>query len=272
MTKNKLAKLAAKGQENGTVGGDITQQALPDDFDPFSMLDEHLEKCATAQPLNVTTYGALPEQQAPTLIPTTMPDVVAFNANADPFANLRVSLKAWNTANPRQPPPNTHVQRLTDAIAAVPMVNGQFLDQAAQYELPGVGFYGPAAPRIPVAQPTTVTYREVTMPIDPVFTAGNELSNSDSAPEAPIDPAPVDPRNAGVVRTDRLELDFHNFVDCEAYANDDSSNQVGLVGMGITYDVNEQGAEPEFTLDFNGNENMFDFTSNVEFDSSQFLS
>ena len=103
MTKNKLAKLAARSEENGNVIGELAQQPLPDDFDPVSMLDEHLERCANVQQFSVDLFSQVSAQQAPVLKATEEADYGAFDSGVDVESALRSSLEEFNEGTFNEP-------------------------------------------------------------------------------------------------------------------------------------------------------------------------
>lgn len=138
MTKTKLAKIAAKAQENGNIDGPIVQEPLPDDFDPFTMLDEHLGARAATQPMTVTEYGTMPAPPRQNLRPTQDIGVFAFESGADEFAELTTSLTAYNAAHTAYNP-NVSIQ--TEALTAQPTSNGKWVDPTAPHNYPGVDFY-----------------------------------------------------------------------------------------------------------------------------------
>ncbi|KAI7282575.1 hypothetical protein KC345_g3440 [Hortaea werneckii] len=195
MTKNKLAKLAAKEQEDGLTSNTITQQTLPDDFDPVAMLDQHLGDYAINQPMEVSSFGNHPTTQPPTLTPTTRQDVLTFESNTQDYSGLAQSLAEFNGTHPHL---NGHHQ---SAIGAQPMVNGQWLQNVVQQDLPGVGFYLP-----------TNDYSQL-QDVDFASEQLNETQDSDPLAE--------------LARTTALEWDFDNFIDFHGGNNNTEGGRIG---------------------------------------------
>ncbi|KAI7382124.1 hypothetical protein KC336_g18696 [Hortaea werneckii] len=203
MTKNKLAKLAAKAQENGATSSSIAQQTLPDDFDPVAMLDQHLGACATSQPMEVSSFGNIPAAQPATLQQTKKPYAMTFESNAQEYGGLADSLAEFNATHPFPNYPRG------SAIGAQPMVNGQYLENVVQQDLPGVGFY---------------------LPTDDY----SQIQDIEFAPEPLNETQDSDPL-AELARTTALEWEFDNFIDFHGYSN----NTKGIVGgLGGAQDPN----------------------------------
>ncbi|RMY65893.1 hypothetical protein D0863_08815 [Hortaea werneckii] len=198
MTKNKLAKLAAKERENGLISSPIAQQTLPDDFDPVAMLDQHLGDYATNQPMEISSFGNNPAAQPPTLNPTTRQDVLTFESNTQDYSGLAQSLAQFNATHPY---PNGYHQA---AIGAQPMVNGQWLQDVVQQDLPGVGFYLP-----------TNDYSQF-QDIDLASEQLNETQDSDPLAE--------------LARTTALEWEFDTFIDYHGYNNNTEGRVNGQSG------------------------------------------
>jgi hypothetical protein len=131
MTKNKLAKLAAKAQENNGGG----QLPLPDDFDPIAMLNEDLKKCVGNNSLQVTEFGTEYSTQPPTLGPSGSPGFVSFDAAHDSDAMLRTQLEEFNMLH--QPLPQ---QNPMPVAGCPPVANGEFVADRREFDLPAHSF------------------------------------------------------------------------------------------------------------------------------------
>ena len=196
MTKTKLAKLAARSEQNGNVLGDLAQQPLPDDFDPVAMLDEHLANCANNQQLSITSFRQPPVQPAPVLRETSDPDYVAFDSGIDLESALRSSLIGFNndfySTNPSAIGNNPGT-----AICAQSTVNGECVDFAKmQTDLPGVGWYE-----------------------QQLAAAGEKAWYQPQAEKAAAPPSPLGYYPwAEVERHDRLEVEMDSWVDWDVYA------------------------------------------------------
>ena len=266
MTKTKLAKLAAKAQENDNIGGDMMQQPLPDDFDPVAMLDEHLGNHSTGH-FSLSHFGQVPQQQPPTLRATTEQNVLAFESGADNFGVLATSLQQFNDTHPQVQ--NAHAP--VTAITAQPTADGHFFEKDTQQALPGVGCYGTNANDATPAPSSQIAYSDAEMPIDPMVTAMDAWYNQQAA--RPMPSLPLD-HNAEVNRTDRLELDFNNFVDCEAYENSPDVTYAGPITPATAYPPAAEPDMADFTVDLSGGDLGFDFSQNfeLEFDGDAFNS
>ncbi|KAK4540632.1 hypothetical protein LTR36_009063 [Oleoguttula mirabilis] len=227
MTKNKLAKLAAKAEENGNIIGELAQQPLPDDFDPVSMLDEHLGACAEAQAFTVNAYGQVPVQRAPVL--HTNHPWNGFHSGPDPNDTFCSTLEAWNRAHPL-------LDSVTGdaAFTAQPMINGIGVTfENTNTYLPGVGFYEDAA-----------------------NAAAQSTQENVMSPTGGMD-TPHDPY-AEVHRQDRLTLDFGDLVDYDGCAGNSGPNSVDPAEADLTYDTDDQVQEADlnnFALSMVGDEN-----------------
>nr|QIA97808.1 putative MAT1-2-1 protein [Teratosphaeria destructans] len=212
MTKNKLAKLAAKAQENNGDGISV-QQPLPDSFDPIAMLDENLRQCLGNDPLQVTQFGTEYSHQPPTLNATTIPGLMSFDAAHESDAMLRTQLEEFNMLHHPLPQPNpnpaSNAQTVgisqdysNPAVVCQPVVNGGFVDDTMRFDLP-------------------IIWSEGAGGFDPI--------------SAPGDPMVYDPM-AEVERQNLLEIDFDSFVDLREHKsptadNDDTING-GLMHAG----------------------------------------
>ncbi|RMY22330.1 hypothetical protein D0867_02795 [Hortaea werneckii] len=201
MTKNKLAKLAAKAQENGIIDGSIAQQTLPDDFDPVAMLDQQLGACAANQPMDVSSFGNVPAAQPPTLNSTTEPFVLTFESNTQDYRGLAESLAEFNATHsyPNGPCENN------SAIGAQPIANGQWLENVVQHDLPGVGFYLPDS-EYPQNQDNGLVSEQ-----------WNETQDHDPLVE--------------LARTAALEWEFDDFIDFHGEANTTRGRVDGQSGV-----------------------------------------
>ncbi|KAK5114241.1 hypothetical protein LTR85_010306 [Meristemomyces frigidus] len=265
MTKNKLAKLAAKAEENGNISGDIAQQPLPDDFDPVHMLDEQLGRCADAQPLTINEYGQMHVQQTPILSATSDPNFGGFHAGPDPNDVLRTSLEAFNEANPTLRSRGGPV-----AFTAQSTINGMgLMYHDLDDDLPGVGFHDAAGTTMAIEQGglSQNTQENVAVPTASMTKQYKQYA-AQIAASAATRVAPHNPVTE-VRRQDRLDLEFGDWIDCEAYASSPGPNAVGPTDAEITYDFNGQFGEVDlnnFALAMGGDENgpAIDWANNFD--------
>ncbi|KAK5136179.1 hypothetical protein LTR08_004016 [Meristemomyces frigidus] len=221
MTKNKLAKLAARSEENGNIIGDLAQQPLPDDFDPVSMLDEHLARCANAQPLDVNAFSHIPVQPAPALRETEQAEYATFDSGVDMEDTLRASLDAFNNEFDATHPANAGLLNpypITNAsICAQPTVNGQSVDfNEIQIELPGVGFYNQQSDMLPTDGASWYPPQV------------NDAAAADATEAFVFNPW------CEVERHDRLELEFADWVDMDVYASSPMPDSAAETGEAST--------------------------------------
>lgn len=232
MTKNKLAKLAAKAEENGNILGDIVQQPLPDDFDPVSMLDEHLGSCTNGRSLNINAYEQVPIQQQPVL-ESSRPQFIDFTAGPDADGLLATSLQAFNDAHPNSfSAPNGATVFVAQSTINDVRLDPRFVDT----DLPGVGYYDAAVNSVAQEGHDESTQQQVA-----VSTAGTSANynqcNTQVAAPATMSVAP-DFSTAEVVRQDQLDFDFDKFIDVEAYGSSPAQNGAGPADADITFDFN----------------------------------
>nr|QEJ80709.1 putative MAT1-2-1 protein [Teratosphaeria gauchensis] len=244
MTKNKLAKLAAKAQENNGDGISV-QQPLPDDFDPIAMLDENLRQCMGNNPLQVTQFGTEYSTQPPTLNATTVPGLMSFDAAHDSDAMLRTQLEEFNMLHHSLPQPNPNPAGngqpvgisqsfRNPAVVCQPVVNGGFVDDARRFDLPAR------------TVDTSAVFDEISAP-------GAATTSTDAMVYDPM---------AEVERQNLLEIDFDQFIDLHGN-NSPSPNNGGTGNEGFTYAFDGAGNAP-FNMD--GDSDSFYLTDGAAFD------
>lgn len=239
MTKNKIAKLAAKTQANGT--STVAQQALPTDFDAVAMLDKALSEVAVKQAIDVNSYRPQWVQKAPVV--QREGAYLNFFAAHDTNNGLGPQLDGWNNAMPA--PANAIIP--TQTISTLPIVDGRYSR--------------PPVRNVLIEEPvlTDAQWAEIMS-----TTPGNTTTTNGPAYNNPAPPPRPDYSMAEVERQMRLDADFENFIDFNAgdirnmprivdeRDNGDPQNIMGVL------EAAEQGHLPPYAIDFSARPTEFE--------------